>query len=214
MNVTRPALGILLASLLAACSAIRPPVAATPAPAAAPKPSTEDSDESRLPRLELDERILFSVVAGEIAGQRGHTGAAAGTFLELAEETRDPRLARRAAEMALISGNLNQAISSLSLWSALDPESQLARQQLALHALPGQCHQHGPQQLPGPLLQRQHHRLLHPVEGAQSAFDLIQRDPLLGQLDDAILTPQQGETLGVQSNLVRGQPGLRIGQEW
>ena len=71
MNVTRPALGILLASLLAACSAIRPPVAATPAPAAAPKPSTEDSDESRLPRLELDERILFSVVAGEIAGQRG-----------------------------------------------------------------------------------------------------------------------------------------------
>ena len=69
MNVTRPALGILLASLLAACSAIRPPVAASPAPAAAPKPSTEDSDESRLPRLELDERILFSVVAGEIAGQ-------------------------------------------------------------------------------------------------------------------------------------------------
>ncbi|MCG9077330.1 tetratricopeptide repeat protein [Laribacter hongkongensis] len=132
MNVTRPTLGILLASLLAACSAIRPPVAATPAPAATSKPSTEDSDESRLPRLELDERILFSVVAGEIAGQRGHTGAAAGTFLELAEETRDPRLARRAAEMALISGNLNQAISSLSLWSALDPESQLARQQLAL----------------------------------------------------------------------------------
>ena len=57
MNVTRPALGILLASLLAACSAIRPPVAATPAPAATSKPSTEDSDESRLPRLELDERL-------------------------------------------------------------------------------------------------------------------------------------------------------------
>ena len=110
MNVTRPALGILLASLLAACSAIRPPVAATPAPAAAPKPSTEDSDESRLPRLELDERILFSVVAGEIAGQRGHTGAAAGTFLELlAEHARDGGAGRLRPELAAAATRFEEA---------------------------------------------------------------------------------------------------------
>ena len=49
---------------------------------------------------ELNEPMLYEFLLGEIALQRGDNGLAAQTFLDLAKRTRDPRVARRAVEVA------------------------------------------------------------------------------------------------------------------
>jgi hypothetical protein len=45
--------------------------------------------------------------------------------LILRPPTRDPRLAQRAAEFALFSGQLKDAADALALWMELDPSSQI-----------------------------------------------------------------------------------------
>ena len=45
---------------------------------------------------------VFQVLASEIALQRGEAGLAYGTYLELARQINDPRLAQRAMEIALL----------------------------------------------------------------------------------------------------------------
>src|SRR3989475_404039 len=49
---------------------------------------------------ELNEPTLYDFLLGEIALQRGDVTLAAKTYLELAKHTRDPRVARRAVEVA------------------------------------------------------------------------------------------------------------------
>ncbi|WP_232219943.1 tetratricopeptide repeat protein [Pseudogulbenkiania sp. MAI-1] len=145
LNRTLP---LLLALLLSACAAPRQPERTT-APAepavAADSASDDDGDEAgaakaeasnaRLPKVELDSHILFGVLAGEIAAQRGAAGASAVTYLDLARQTRDPRLAQRAAEFALFSGQLKVASEALALWVELDPDSGTAREQLLITLL-------------------------------------------------------------------------------
>ena len=52
------------------------------------------------PPAELSEPMLYEFLLGEIALQRGDTGLAAQTYVDLAKRTRDPRIARRAVEVA------------------------------------------------------------------------------------------------------------------
>jgi hypothetical protein len=54
----------------------------------------------QLPLQDLTGQTLYDFLLGEIAAQRGNPGLAAQTFLELAKRTRDPRVARRAVEVA------------------------------------------------------------------------------------------------------------------
>ena len=58
----------------------------------------------RVPNEELSEPILYGLLLGEIAAQRGDTALAARTYLELAKRTRDPRIARRAVELRANAG--------------------------------------------------------------------------------------------------------------
>jgi len=44
---------------------------------------------------------MFRYLAAEIAGQRGELGISSRLFYDLAKSTRDPRLAERAAKVAL-----------------------------------------------------------------------------------------------------------------
>ena len=53
-----------------------------------------------LPLQELTGQTLYDFLLGEIAAQRGNPALAAQTFLDLAKRTRDPRVARRAVEVA------------------------------------------------------------------------------------------------------------------
>ena len=84
-----------------------------------------------LPNQELTAQILYQALLAEIAGQRGNLGLSASAYLDLARSTRDPRLARRAAEIALHGRNLEMALQAARLWVEIDPESAQARQMIA-----------------------------------------------------------------------------------
>src|SRR3989338_7788322 len=89
-------ISILLSLLLsAACTSVaekeQQAAAATTADAA--EPQTEPaivSVEPERPKIELNEDILYKLLLGEIAGQRGHLNISLENYLELARQTRDP----------------------------------------------------------------------------------------------------------------------------
>ncbi len=83
-----------------------------------------------LPNIELTGELMFHLLTAEIAGQRGATALALGNFLKLARDTKDPRLAKRAAEIALFDRNQERALEAAQLWVELEPKSLPARQML------------------------------------------------------------------------------------
>ncbi|GJI96451.1 hypothetical protein RugamoR57_31690 [Duganella caerulea] len=95
------------------------PVAAAPAPAAA--------DEA-LPNVDLTGDMLFRITKAELEFKQGNWQGPYITMLALAQQTRDPRLARRAAEMALTAKQGPEALSAIRLWRGLAPNSDEATQ--------------------------------------------------------------------------------------
>lgn len=79
-----------------------------------------------LPNVELSDELLFEFLLTEIASQRGDVALAVRGSSDLANKTRDPRLAMRAAQLALQSGQLDKAIEALKVWREVEPASPLA----------------------------------------------------------------------------------------
>jgi tetratricopeptide (TPR) repeat protein len=122
---------VVAACVLSACAQApvqRPAQTAQGEAAAAEGPKVRAEP---LPNLELTGQILYQTILAEVAGQRGNLGLSATAYLELARSTRDPRMARRAAEVALHARNLDMAIQAARLWVEIDPESSQARQMMA-----------------------------------------------------------------------------------
>ena len=94
---------------------------------AADEAETADNPDSTssavLPKQDLTPRILYELVLAEIAGARGQLGLAAEAYLDLARTTRDPRVARRAAEVALYARRYDMALEAARLWSDIEPNS-------------------------------------------------------------------------------------------
>ncbi len=84
-----------------------------------------------LPDQELTPRTLYSFLLAEIAGARGQIGLSAQLYLDLARSTRDPRIARRATEIAMYSRNLRMASEAARIWAEVAPDSEEARRVLA-----------------------------------------------------------------------------------
>jgi tetratricopeptide (TPR) repeat protein len=93
---------------------------AKPAPPAAP-----------LPTVELTEQLLLKMMVAEVALQRGQPQVAVAAYLELARETRDPRIAQRATEIAWNARFVSAALEAAGIWLQADPESTQARQVVA-----------------------------------------------------------------------------------
>ena len=83
-----------------------------------------------IPNVELSADYLLRFLAGDIAVQRGQLGFAAKSWLDLAQRTRDPRIARRTVELALNSGQMALAQDAAQLWVETAPKSLMARQLL------------------------------------------------------------------------------------
>jgi tetratricopeptide (TPR) repeat protein len=80
---------------------------------------------------QVDEPALYDMLLGEIALQRGDYALAAKTYLELARQSRDPRVARRAVEVANQGKLTDLAIEGSRLWLDIEPKSPAALQVLA-----------------------------------------------------------------------------------
>jgi tetratricopeptide (TPR) repeat protein len=92
------------------------------ASAAAPRPS--------FPVLELTAELMYKMMVAEVALQRGQPEAAAKAYVELARETRDPRIAQRATEIAWNARQMEPAIEAASIWLDTAPGNARARQVL------------------------------------------------------------------------------------
>jgi tetratricopeptide (TPR) repeat protein len=79
----------------------------------------------------LSEATLYDMLLGEIAQQRGDHELAAKTFLNVARRTRDPRIARRAVEVASKGKQPALALEAARTWLELEPASSQALQVLA-----------------------------------------------------------------------------------
>ena len=115
-----------------------PTAASTPTQASAAsatgtgESSGKAGDPESPPEVPITGALLYQLMAAELAAQQGELGAAYSIYLKLARETRDPRLARRATELALQGRALAQSVEAAELWRQLAPTSKEPRQALAL----------------------------------------------------------------------------------
>jgi tetratricopeptide (TPR) repeat protein len=101
---------------------------ASEAQALAPEPV----DRSALPNQELTENLLYEFLLAEIAIQRGNAALSAQAYVDLAKRTRDPRIARRATEVAALYARMNNAaIDAATVWHETEPGSTRALEALA-----------------------------------------------------------------------------------
>lgn len=132
---------VTLSAVLSACAAApQKPAEPTGAPvpgAAAAKPPEAPSQEGPdgpaapaevLPNNALTGDMLFRITKAELEFKQGQWQGPYITMLALAQQTRDPRLARRAAEMALAAKQGQEALAAIRLWRELAPESDEATQ--------------------------------------------------------------------------------------
>jgi tetratricopeptide (TPR) repeat protein len=117
-----------LSLTLASACAWSQEAAAPPAPV---KPPVSEKADDRLPKQEMTGQILYQFLLAEIAAQRGQFGLSANAYLDLALSTRDPRIVRRAAEVAFHARQYDAALEAARLWLSLEPESVQARQMLS-----------------------------------------------------------------------------------
>ena len=72
--------------------------------------------------------FVYKYLLGEVAAQRGDVVLASQLFLDLAKQTRDARLAERAARAAAFANQPGIALQAATLWADLDPDSLEAQQ--------------------------------------------------------------------------------------
>ncbi|MFZ6769168.1 tetratricopeptide repeat protein [Undibacterium sp. Di26W] len=84
--------------------------------------------EDKLPEVALSEELFYKIITAEIAYQRGSWQGAYVTLYSVAQQTRDPRIARRAAEIALSVKQAGEALAAIRLWRELAPNSNEATQ--------------------------------------------------------------------------------------
>ncbi|MFM0466988.1 tetratricopeptide repeat protein [Paraburkholderia strydomiana] len=89
-------------------------------------PSAEE--QKALPNVQLTSQIVFQVLAAEVALQRNQPAPAYQTYLALARDTHDPRMAQRATEIALAAQSPSDALAAAQLWQQYAPGSERAAQ--------------------------------------------------------------------------------------
>ena len=102
--------------------------AAWAGPESDPEPVAEPAAGPVYPAQELTPQILYQLMLAEVAGARGQTVLAARSYLDLARRTRDARIARRAAELAVFARQADLVTETARLWLELDPGSERAQQ--------------------------------------------------------------------------------------
>lgn len=132
---------ILASLLLSGCAQLTKPAPLKPATQVTPPAPVQAAQVVRtepvLPNIELSDDLLYEMLMTEFASQRGHKMLALEESADVAQKTRDPRLAKRAAQMALESGDMNRAVAAFTLWQELDPDSMVAARMLSSLLLRG-----------------------------------------------------------------------------
>ncbi|MGZ5202494.1 MAG: tetratricopeptide repeat protein [Telluria sp.] len=128
---------VTLSGLLSACAvapqqqAAGPDKRPAPAAAEASKVAPDEADvakDEHLPNVNMTSTMLYQLMKAELDFRHGDYQGPYLTMLSLAQQTKDPRLARRAAEMAVAAKQADDALAAIKLWRELDPTSEEASQ--------------------------------------------------------------------------------------
>ncbi|NML63006.1 tetratricopeptide repeat protein [Massilia sp. RP-1-19] len=96
----------------------------------------EAADEENLPKVALSSDLLYQLLKAEFDFREGNWKEPYAALIEASKQTRDPRLARRAAEMALSVNEHPSAMAAVGTWRELSPDSdEAARAYLGLAVL-------------------------------------------------------------------------------
>ncbi len=76
--------------------------------------------------------LLYELLVGEIAGQRGAVDVAVENYLRAARQSDDPRIAERAAKIAVYAGDNEKALAAAERWVELAPDDREAQQVVAI----------------------------------------------------------------------------------
>jgi tetratricopeptide (TPR) repeat protein len=127
-QIRRPPVVLAIVTTLAAlpltCGAQAPfPPGAAPYSLARPAP-VDGADG-------LTAELMYRLLVGDVALQRGEPALAARAYLEAARETRSATLARRATETSVAARARSLTVESARLWSELDPAAERPKQVIA-----------------------------------------------------------------------------------
>jgi len=86
-------------------------------------------------KTSIDPDVLFMLLTAELAGQRGQYDIALEGYMEAAKRVHDPKLAERAAMIAMYMKDSHKTNEAVALWLRQDPKSPTARKIAALSAL-------------------------------------------------------------------------------
>ena len=112
---------------------VNPGQGETPAPAAGSEAvQTPAEPKTTEP---LTRQMLFDVLLAEIAGQRGRLDVSVPHYLQAALESRDPRVAERAIQIASYAKNYPAALRAARHWVTLEENNLDARKIVAALAL-------------------------------------------------------------------------------
>lgn len=103
----------------------------TPATGSASGQTQPEQAIANLPELPLTPDLLYDLLVGEIAGQRGKLTLSVDFYARAAHTTRDPRIAERATRIAIYARRHDVALTTARLWVDTDTENLKARQILA-----------------------------------------------------------------------------------
>jgi tetratricopeptide (TPR) repeat protein len=146
MKLTKLNSILILFPLMTACAHVPQQAAVTaPAQAASAEAQTErdqleqinEQPKLDLPGVALTDHLLYEFLLGDIAAQRGRPELAAQAYLDLAKTTRDPRVARRAAQLTFEAHQYDQSVEAFKLWQQLEPASPMAKQMVVSLLLTG-----------------------------------------------------------------------------
>ena len=141
---------VTLSGLLAACATAPPPPPPAPVPEAVLEPlppasevvaagqaqedapdeeaGAEQEAQADVPKVALTKELLYKLMKAELEARSGVWPGPYKAMLEAARQTRDPRLAKRAAEIALGARQGRDAMAAVALWRELAPASEEAEQ--------------------------------------------------------------------------------------
>ena len=80
-----------------------------------PDQAKEQADE-KLPNVNMTPAMMAQLMQAEMAFKNGDWQGPYLTMMSLAQQTKDPRLAKRAAEMALSAKQADDALAAVKLW--------------------------------------------------------------------------------------------------
>ena len=134
MRINRWLLIFLLSSMMA-CAQLQPTlgeaVSSPSVPAVIGQNIAPEPEQKMLVRP-LDAGLLFSLLGGEISGQRGDVKTAGAFYLQAARQSQDPQIALRAAQIALYSKDLLAAKEALNIALEMTRTVSIATRQMAL----------------------------------------------------------------------------------